>query len=135
MKAPRCNHSDTPFFQVVQNRRKSASAASAASALSKINSLGPVFRGPSRPPNTNPRPPSTDRVRRSCAARQQSPRATQYKSLEEGNDDRADEDEGVADASRDDRLQRQGQGYVVPDSFTQALPRSAYLAHERNEGR
>jgi hypothetical protein len=60
MKAPHRNHSDTPFFQAVQNRRKSASATSAASALSKINSLGPVFRGPSRPPSTNPRPPSTD---------------------------------------------------------------------------
>ena len=74
MKAPRCNHSDTPFFQAVQNRRKSASAASAASALSKINSLGP---GVSRPvtsaehqsASAKHRPASADRALHDSRAR------------------------------------------------------------------
>jgi hypothetical protein len=80
MKAPRCNQSDTPFFQTVQNRRKSASATSAASALSKINSLGPRFFEARHVRRTAIRVrQAPSRVRRSCAARQQSPRATQRK--------------------------------------------------------
>jgi predicted metalloprotease len=39
----------------------------------------------------------------------------QYKSLEEGD---IEEAMRAAEAIGDDRLQRQGQGYVVPDSFT-----------------
>jgi predicted metalloprotease len=39
----------------------------------------------------------------------------QYKSLEEGD---VEEAMKAAEAIGDDRLQRQSQGYVVPDSFT-----------------
>ena len=73
MKAPRCNHSDTPFFQAVQNRRKSASAASAASALSKINSLGPGVSRPAsaehRSASAKHRPASADRALHHSRAR------------------------------------------------------------------
>jgi hypothetical protein len=99
MKAPRCNHSDTPFFQAVQNGRKSASATSAASALSKINSLGP---GVSRPLTSaehqsasakhRPRPPIVrcTTAEPACDAAQSFVR----QHLRRGNDDRADEHRG-----------------------------------------